>query len=82
MGQWLETEKSLINPLLYHDTKEAPAFIYEFLRLICNHDIKPLNEQEDSFLKTLINNIFTINVSNRNLCTILKESHFPPSVEN
>ncbi|WP_323738875.1 VirB4 family type IV secretion/conjugal transfer ATPase [Candidatus Trichorickettsia mobilis] len=75
-GQWLETEKSLINPLLYDDTKEARAFIYEFLRIICNHYIKPLNEQEDSFLNTLVSNIFTINISNRNLSTVLKGSDF------
>ncbi|WP_316354130.1 VirB4 family type IV secretion/conjugal transfer ATPase [Candidatus Trichorickettsia mobilis] len=75
-GQWWETEKSLINPLLYDDTKETRTFIYEFLRVICNHYVKPLNEQEDSFLNILINNIFTINVSNRNLSTILKDADF------
>ncbi len=75
-GSWHEQEKGVVNPFLCDGSSEDKEFCQEFLRIICNHYVLPLFEQELAFLELLIEEIFTWDPSKRNLSTILKELDF------
>lgn len=78
-GSWLEPDKNIINPFLLDDSEDAQNFVFEFFKLITQHYIIPLTEEEISFLQKLKSKIFTIEKENRNLSSILKLEDFMQS---
>ncbi|MFY9589358.1 VirB4 family type IV secretion/conjugal transfer ATPase [Rickettsia endosymbiont of Halotydeus destructor] len=75
-GKWLTPEKEIINPFLLDNTEKSQAFIFEFLKVICNHCVSPLTEPEISFLQKFSIKILSTEKENRNFSTILKSEDF------
>lgn len=75
-GQWIEKEKSLINPFLLDNTLESRNFIIEFLKIICNNSFYPLTEVELAFLENFADKIHSLDNNDRNFSSILKTIDF------
>jgi type IV secretion system protein VirB4 len=79
-GKWIESDKNLINPFLCEASEASQNFIYEFLKIICNHYVIQLNEGELAFVKNLSVKVFELEESNRNLSNLIKASDFSSEV--
>ncbi len=75
-GTWIENETTIINPFLLEDNDDSRIFVYEFLKIICNHYVITLTEPELEFLKIFRDKIFAIDKASRIFSNILKEMDF------
>ncbi|RYE06609.1 MAG: VirB4 family type IV secretion/conjugal transfer ATPase [Rickettsiaceae bacterium] len=75
-GKWVKNSKNLINPLLCEDNEQGRLFVLEFLKIICNHYVLALKDEDIEFLKDLLPKIFNLETENRNLSYMLKNFDF------
>ncbi|MFK8040105.1 MAG: hypothetical protein AB8B67_02030 [Rickettsiaceae bacterium] len=75
-GQWIELKNKMINPFIIHKTEDSMKFLYEFMKILCNHCYQPLNDKELKTLNGFVDVIFTIDIKERSLSKILETLNF------
>lgn len=78
-GKWVAAGQNIINPFLLPNSPDLHSFLVQFLKIICNHYVTPLSEQELGFLETLPDKVLALDPANRNFITIIKSFDFSAS---
>jgi type IV secretion system protein VirB4 len=71
-GKWIDAEQHIINPFLLEDNLDNQLFVYEFLKIITNHYVVELSQEELKFLEELTKTIFALPENERIFSNILE----------
>lgn len=72
-GKWVS---GVINPFLFEKTPDIMNFLIEFLKIICNHYVLELTDQEITFLMQLPEKILDLDKKDRNFEFIVNNIDF------
>jgi type IV secretion system protein VirB4 len=70
-GKCLEIDKGIINPFICDDSEESRKFIFDFLKIIANHYIKPLSSEGLGLAQALSARLFDLPLSERKLTSLI-----------
>lgn len=70
-GRCLGSDKGILNPLICDDSEESRKFIFDFLKIIANHYIKPLSEEGVMLAQTLSERVFDLPAGERKLTSLI-----------